>query len=430
MNASYLRYKSGVYHVRIRVPQDLKHLLPRNEIIKSLKTTDKTLAKSLAKDYIYQINRKFVLLRSGYLDSDQKQQMSASIAKPKMSPISPVPEASAFTLSKLIADYVQANQQKWRLKTKMEVEYSINLAVEVMGDMGLDVVSRDRLKGYKNILLSLPANFNKSPKYKGMTIATIVSLDGVKPMSTTSVNKHISWLGSMLGYAVREGYIANNPAIGLQVQRNTRADLERMAYTVEDIKVMVSCLTWDIKHPERYWVPLVGMCQGMRLNEICQLYCTDILKVDDIWCISVNSDAADKELKNTTSQRVLPIHPALEKAGFLEYVKQAKAKHERLWPALPVRRDGYAHDFGKWFQKFNRTKITEEPRKVFHSLRHSFVDFFKQIGTPEALIAEMVGHSNEKSMTMGRYGKRYQPKVLLEAMMHLDYGVEIPECKM
>ena len=72
MNASYLRYKKGVYHVRIRVPQDLKHLLPRNEIIKSLKTSDKTIAKSLAKDYIYQINRKFMLLRSGYFDDDQK----------------------------------------------------------------------------------------------------------------------------------------------------------------------------------------------------------------------------------------------------------------------------------------------------------------------------------------------------------------------
>ena len=27
------------------------------------------------------------------------------------------------------------------------------------------------------------------------------------------------------------------------------------------------------------------------------------------------------------------------------------------------------------------------------------------------------------SMTMGRYGKRYQPKVLLEALMKLDYKI-------
>lgn len=426
MNPSYLRYKNGVYHVRIRVPQDLKHLLPRNELIKSLKTSDKTLAKTLAKDYIFQMSRKFVLLRSGYLDDEQKQQMVSSVVKPR---VIPVPKANAFTLSMLIVDYVQANQQKWRVKTKTEVEYSIQLAVEAMGDMGLEEVTRDKLKEYKNILLKLPANFSKSPKYKCMTISKIITLEGVKPMSTTSVNKHISWLGSMLTYAVKEGYVTSNPAAGLQVQRNTRADLERMAYTTEDMKAMVRCLSWNPKHPERYWVPLIGMYQGMRLNEICQLYSADIQEVDGLWCISINSEAADKEIKTSASQRVIPIHPELIKVGFLKYVEQSKEVHERLWPALSKRRDGYAHDFGKWFQKLNRTSITDEPRKVFHSLRHSFVDFFKQAGITEAVIAEMVGHSNEKSMTMGRYGKRYQPRVLLEVMMHLNYGIELPEWK-
>lgn len=31
--------------------------------------------------------------------------------------------------------------------------------------------------------------------------------------------------------------------------------------------------------------------------------------------------------------------------------------------------------------------------------------------------------STSDSMTMGRYGKRYQPKVLLEALMKLDYDI-------
>jgi len=305
MNASYLRYKNGVYHVRIRVPQDLKHLLPRSEIIKSLKTSEKTIAKLLAKDYIFQINRRFVLLRSGYLDDQQKLQMASSIVKPQ---VVQEPKASTVTLSMLVDEYVQANQQKWRAKTKTEVEYSINLAVEVIGNVGLEEIGRDRLKEYKNILLKLPANFSKSPRYKGMTIVKIIGMEDVKPMSTTSVNKHISWLGSMLNYALKEGYIASNPAAGLQVPRNSRADLERMAYSIEDLKTMVRCLSWNPKHPERYWVPLIGMYQGMRLNEVCQLYNEDIIKVDGVWCVSVNSEAADKEVKNLVSIST-SIHP-------------------------------------------------------------------------------------------------------------------------
>lgn len=82
MSASYLRYKNGVYHVRVRVPKDLKSYISRNEILKSLKTSDKSIAKLLARDYIYQINRRFVLLRTGYLDDQQKQQMVSTVVKP------------------------------------------------------------------------------------------------------------------------------------------------------------------------------------------------------------------------------------------------------------------------------------------------------------------------------------------------------------
>jgi len=38
--------------------------------------------------------------------------------------------------------------------------------------------------------------------------------------------------------------------------------------------------------------------------------------------------------------------------------------------------------------------------------------------------AEILGHAN-KSETSGRYGKKYEPKVLLEALIKLDYGSQV-----
>lgn len=35
-------------------------------------------------------------------------------------------------------------------------------------------------------------------------------------------------------------------------------------------------------------------------------------------------------------------------------------------------------------------------------------------------VFEILGHAHD-SITMGRYGKRYQPKVLLDAIVKLDY---------
>ncbi|HIJ80525.1 MAG TPA: tyrosine-type recombinase/integrase [Desulfuromonadales bacterium] len=61
---------------------------------------------------------------------------------------------------------------------------------------------------------------------------------------------------------------------------------------------------------------------------------------------------------------------------------------------------------------------------IFHSMRHTVADTLKQAGVPEVVISEILGHTH-MNITSGRYGKRYQPKVLLEALAKLDYDVKI-----
>jgi integrase len=164
------------------------------------------------------------------------------------------------------------------------------------------------------------------------------------------------------------------------------------------------------------------------LNEICQLYVDDIIKFDDLWCISIN-DEKDKRLKNVASKRIIPVHPALVELGLMEYVESLKTENSpRLWMNLEwTDLTGYGNSFCKWYQRYNRIHVTADPKKVFHSMRHTLADTLKQAGVQETVIAELVGHSNAGSMTMGRYGKRYQPKVLLEALEKLDYGIDIPD---
>lgn len=56
----------------------------------------------------------------------------------------------------------------------------------------------------------------------------------------------------------------------------------------------------------------------------------------------------------------------------------------------------------KWYQRYNRHYVTNDPKKEFHSMRHLVTDTLKQAGVIETVIAELVGHSNSGSMTMGR----------------------------
>jgi len=58
------------------------------------------------------------------------------------------------------------------------------------------------------------------------------------------------------------------------------------------------------------------MFQGMRMNEICQLYKEDIKKIDNIWCFDINRDR-DKSIKNDDSIRIIPIHQSVIDSGFI-----------------------------------------------------------------------------------------------------------------
>ena len=85
----------------------------------------------------------------------------------------------------------------------------------------------------------------------------------------------------------------------------------------------------------------------------------------------------------------------------------------------------------KWFARYKkRCGIAEDGKKKdFHSFRHTFVDTLKQNREVDpVMISELVGHA-VKSMTMGRYGKRYNAGALLDAIKKVNYGVDLVHLK-
>ena len=161
-----------------------------------------------------------------------------------------------------------------------------------------------------------------------------------------------------------------------------------------------------------FWLPLIALFSGMRIEEIAQLRCRDIKQVDDIWVTDVNMSDG-KRLKNQNSQRLIPIHSELLAIGLIDHaVKTIAFGHERLWPEFKRGTYGsYSASYSKWFSHYkNRTGIAD-PKKTFHSFRHTFIDRLKQLDVPDGKIQELVGHANH-SITTGRYGKPYRPNAL------------------
>lgn len=414
----HLYRRRGTFHFRIRTPQDLLETIQSPELIKSLKTKDRKLAQTAVKPYAQKTQEVFTLLRIGILSPEQAHERLDEILQRKRPTQVPTP-VGEITLAAAVKQFIADRQHGWGPKTKLENEGTYRLVVDLLGDVPVGSISRADARGLRENLLRLPANLYKV--FPGSSVREVLGMANLTAMSITSVNKHVSRFSTLMKYCRDEYDLDDNPALGLSIRQKRRTDEERKAYSQKDIGNLLAALPAPSDKPERYWVPLIGAYSGMRLDEIAQLYTSDVKEIDGTLCFDINEEE-DKKLKTLSSRRVVPLHPRLLELGFMEYVKEVRRReHPRLWMNLNRRKsDGYSNAIGKWFQRFNRKHVTNDPQKSFHSLRHSFADTLKQKGVQESMISELMGHVNS-SITTGRYGKRFQPILLLEAVKILDY---------
>jgi integrase len=125
----------------------------------------------------------------------------------------------------------------------------------------------------------------------------------------------------------------------------------------------------------QYWIPLLGLFTGARINELCQLYVSDIKEVDGVWVVDINGEGS-KKLKSLNAQRQVPIHSILiNQLKFLEYVEKLRGKEIRSFLELKESRDGYSQGFSKWFNRTFKNNVNvgqlEAEQKNFHSFRHT-----------------------------------------------------------
>lgn len=270
--------------------------------------------------------------------------------------------------------------------------------------------------------MKLPPNMRKVSTFKNKTIPEIIKLNPLKTLSSHTINKYLSRLSNLFSYAVTHGYMNMNPAGSLKVKLKSRPDEERQAYTTEDLQKLFR--EPDTSKTFTYWSPLLALYTGCRLEEICQLHLEDIRKEGNVWVFDIN-DKHEKSLKNLSSVRLIPIHPHLINLGLLKHVATLKSKGEkRLFPELWQRRDGYGQAVSRWFQVY-KSKCGIDQGKTFHSFRHTFITHLKHKQVDPFMIHELDGHTIN-SETMGRYGKRYTPEILLiEAIEKIDYGLKL-----
>lgn len=148
-------------------------------------------------------------------------------------------------------------------------------------------------------------------------------------------------------------------------------------------------------------VTAIGAYSGMRLNEICTLRESSIKNVEGVLCFEIT------EGKTKSAARIVPVHSKI-----IPLVKSLlKTTHSGFLfyhASITDRADGKRSTWHT--QQFTRAKrkALGEPaaeRKVFHSLRHAFVQQLDRAQVPEDRIALLVGHERGNTESFKTYSK-------------------------
>ena len=144
---------------------------------------------------------------------------------------------------------------------------------------------------------------------------------------------------------------------------------------------------------QKYWLPILGLYSGNRLEEFAQQHRSDVRQTEGLWHFTLNDDG-DKQLKNDQSARRVPIHPLLLLLGFLDYVEKAAPKaNDRIFPLLrpggPDRKVGYY--FSKWWSRYGQGTGVYEKGYDYHSFRHSVTTKLAHQGVSLELRNELFG---------------------------------------
>jgi len=331
-------------------------------------------------------------------------------------------------------------------KTIAGYKLAFDFSAELFGkNKQVDEITTEDCRTFRDKLIKLPSNAKK--RYPSHTLIQAIKLHAKErtgTLSTTSVNGNLNKLSAVLNFAVREGYIRKNPCEHVPSLKNKKRKSDsRQPFSdssltkIFNAPIFTGCVDdeWNYKlagsnHPRRhkFWIPLIALHTGMRLNEICQLFSSDIEQIEGTHVIHVRLDDEDiKRLKNLNSERVIPIHSQLIETGFIEYVENIKAQgHKMLFPDLPLSKQGsYSDNFSKWFTRFLTSIDVKESGACFHSFRHSFRDALREAHTPREIGAALGGWKVSEEV-MDEYGAGYKIKTLNRHVQKLDYSALLP----
>jgi hypothetical protein len=332
------------------------------------------------------------------------------------------------------------NAQTRNTKTAEEWAKGVKRFTELHGDVGVRDVRKSDIREYMDALRMLPES-RLVPKelrerLAGKSLPEMVEImredryGDVQRLLPPTVNRCITAVSSVLGQAVKDGYIDANPAYGIKVRESEEERAKRAIklYDETDLETIFESpkvSQWDRPATERdqwFWLPRLAYYLGCRIEEIGQAWVDDIRQSNGVWYLDINADGTPehpKRLKNAASIRKVPLRREILTAGFLEYhAAMKKSSSVRLFPQLKNGSGKYPNTkgFASDWSEYMHHKRHIGAHKVFHSFRHGFQHYCEETGLPEYIALKLMGHKGKDV-----HGRVYTKPLKIETLAeHLN----------
>jgi integrase len=222
--------------------------------------------------------------------------------------------------------------------------------------------------------------------------------------SKTIKDSYLGCLRAIFNFAADNKLIPNNPAEKVKVAYRKNSEQGALPYNDEEVACLLR-LAKQETNPARRWLPWLAALSGARIGELAQLWGEEIKIENGVHFMQIRAAPDGGSLKTPNSERQVPLHPALIKEGFLDFVK-TKGKGPLFYrrssgdPNKRHASKGISNHVGEWI----REQGFRDPRKApNHAFRHWWKSTAARVDVQDSLADAIQGHAGRSVASTYRH---------------------------
>ncbi|CAN0601211.1 unnamed protein product, partial [Ectocarpus sp. 12 AP-2014] len=188
------------------------------------------------------------------------------------------------------------------------VRYSVGLFSSKFGDRPISMINREDGRWFTSVLPNLSKNIGKSWRNKGKSLEVLLTLSAGRsdPITVRTQKRIWAQVNHFLDWTVYEGHTETNPFRTVLLDRKIR-HAPYSVLTDEEVEALLSEASDALRD-----VMLFCLLSGMRAGEASGLLREDLAPKGNLGTFVNIRPNSVRELKTEASERVIPLHPALQ----------------------------------------------------------------------------------------------------------------------